>query len=314
MNLPDIDDTEVKNFQNLLEFLKRLSSDGVTPLIEKQVKLMLGHSLKFYSYLVMEKSFPEIYRLTINKRIFGENRRVNEIKYLKYPPQNLVLKYGRCNQPKESVLYAAFGIMTVLNELKPRVGDLITKSTWRVKDQQTLKFCPVFRNQPEGDIFNPRTFEINQEFEKLIRDYPKNIKAQIIDLTKFIADSFSKRITSNNHLDYVFSAYFASKIFNEFENGSIEAIYYPSVQDKLSFENIAIKPIAFDQKYELVEVKESVITVDPRNGSRSYLMDGLTKCKSFDIASGKILWDSDKFYQPKDRLDKLMRDFDLKLE
>lgn len=314
MNLADIDDIEVTNFQNLLEFLKRLSNDGVTPLIEKQVKLMLGYSLKFLSHLVMEDTFPEIHRLTINNRIFGENRRINEIKYLKSPPKDLVKKYGRCNQPNESVLYAAFGIMTVLNELKPRVGDLITKSTWRVKSDQTLKFCPIFRNQPEGDVINPRTFEINQEFENLIREYPKNVKKQILDLTKFIADSFSRRITSNNHLDYLFSAYFASKIFNEFENGTIEAIYYPSVQDKLSFENIAIKPTSFDQKYELVEVKESVVTVDPRNGSRGYLMDGLTECTSFDIASGKILWDKEKFNQPKDRLDKLVKDFNLKLE
>ncbi|OOG73132.1 hypothetical protein [Algoriphagus sp. A40] len=314
MSIVEIDETEVKNFQNLLEFLKRLSHDGVTPLIEKQVKSMLGFSLKFFSHLVLEDTFPEICRLTINNRIFGENRRINEIKYLKYPPNELVKKYGRCNQPNESVLYGAFGIMTVLNELKPRVGDLITKTTWQLKSEQTLKFCPIFRNQPDGDVINPRTFEINQEFEKLIRDYPKNIKSQILDLAKFIADSFSKRITSNNHLDYVFSAYFASKIFNEFENGSIEAIYYPSVQDKLSFENIAIKPSSFDQKYELVEVKESVITVDPRNGSRGYLMDGLTECKSFDFASGRILWDSKKFYQSKDRLEKLIREFELKLE
>ncbi|MAC94719.1 MAG: hypothetical protein CMC96_04380 [Flavobacteriales bacterium] len=314
MKIADIDEIEVQNFRHLLQFLKRLSNDGVTPIIEKQVKLMLGHSLKFFSHLVMEDSFPEIHRLTINKRIFGENKRVNEIKYLKYPPEDLVTKYGRCNQPKESVLYAAFGIMTVLNELKPRVGDLITKSIWRVKNEQTLKFCPIFLNQPGEDLLNPRTFEINQEFEKLIKDYPTNIKEQILELSKFIADSFSKRITSNNHLDYVFSAYFSSKIFNEFENGSVEAIYYPSVQDKLSFENIAIKPTAFDKKYELVEVKESVITVDPSNGRGGYLMDGLTECKSFDYSSGKILWDKEKIFQPKERLEQLKRDFNLKLE
>ena len=314
MNIQDIDETEVRNFQSLLDYLKRLSYDGVTSLIETQIKLMLGYSLKFFSHLVMEDSFPELYRLTINRRIFEENKRVHEIKHLKYPPKEFVKRYGRCNQPNESVLYAAFNILTVMNELKPRVGDLITKSVWRVKNNKTLKFCPIFRNQPAADVLNPRTFEINQLFERTINHYPQNTRNQIIQLTQFIADAFSKIITSGNHLDYIFSAYFASRIFNEIDNGSIEAIYYPSVQDKLSFENIAIKPQSFDEKYELVEVIESVVASDPRSGHGGYDMKSLNDCKSFDYSSGKILWNKERFYQPKEILDMYIKDYKLKFD
>lgn len=315
MNLQDIEETEVKNFQTLLNYLQRLAADGVTPLIEKQVKFMLDNSAKFFTHLVMEECFPTIHRLTINNRIFGENKRANEIKYLKYPPKEFVKKYGRCNQPNESILYAAFSIPTVLNELKPRVGDLVTETIWRVKENRTLKFCPIFRNQPEdNEILNPTTFKINQEFERLIHNYPPNLKKQIVQLTQFIADTFSKRITSNNHLDYIFSAYFASKILNEFEYGTIEAIYYPSVQDKLSFENIAIKPQSFDDKYELVEVRESVVFSDPSSGYGGYVMKSLSDCKSFDYTSGKILWQKDKFSQPKEILKMLIKDYKLNLE
>ena len=39
-------------------------------------------------------TFPELQRLTINKNVLGKNRRIKEIKYLKYPPKELVKKYG----------------------------------------------------------------------------------------------------------------------------------------------------------------------------------------------------------------------------
>jgi len=115
---------------------------------------------------------------------------------------------------------------------------------------------------------------------------------------------FSNRITSGNHLDYIFSAYFADKIFNQFEDGKIEAIYYPSVQDRLSFENLAIKPDVFDNKYELIEVKDNVVVMDPSNGKGGYFMEGLSECKSFDYTAGKILWDN-KVDQSKDRIAQL---------
>lgn len=254
MENADVSETEVKNFKALLDYLKKLSEDGVTSLIEKQVKWMLDNSLDFFSHLVLEDSFPEITRLTINKKVLnGKNKRIKEIKYLKYPPADKVKTYGRCNQPGQSVLYSAFSEMTVLNELQPRKGDLITTSKWRLKDGQTIMFCPIFRNQPEEeDVLNPRTFEI----------------------------------------------------FNQFEDGKIEAIYYPSVKERLSFENLAIKPEVFDTKYELIEVKDSVIRMDTSKGEGGYIMDGLSVCKSFDYAAGKILWDN-KVDQSKERIAQL---------
>ena len=314
INPENIDNKEVKNLEHLFKFLIRLSDDGVTPLIEKQVKIMLDQSLYFFAHLILEDCFPDIQRLTINKSILGSNKRIHDIKFLKYPPAEKVTKYGRCNLPGQSILYACFSPMTALNELKPRKGDLITTSKWRVKNDQTLKYCPIFKNQPfEEDVINPRTYELNQLYEKKLKDYPTNLKKQIDLLVKFVADCFTKRINKANHLDYIFSAYFSDKILNIFEEGTVETIYYPSVQEKLSFENLAIKPEAFDKKYELIEVKESVVDMDPSNGRRGYIMLGLSDCNSFDYSLGKILWDKDNIKQPKEVLDKLKRDYKLNL-
>jgi hypothetical protein len=299
----DITKEEVERFKELLKYLKQLSEDGITPLIEKQLLTMLDYLIPFFSHLVLTDIFPEVNRLTINKNILGSNKRIYDIKYLKYPPADKVTKYGRCNFPKQSVLYCSFLNMTAMNETQPRVGDLVTETVWRVKKNQTLTFCPIFKNQPtdEGKL-NINTFNINKLYTKKIKDYPEFIRQQIDNLIQFVADTFTKRVKPNSNLDYLFSAYFSNKILNEFENSSIEAIYYPSVKDKLSFENLAIKPTVFDSKYELVKVSESVCIMDPTNGKGGYFFQGISDCQSFDYASEKILWDLEKYYLTTEEL------------
>ncbi|MES2835971.1 MAG: hypothetical protein V4667_00480 [Bacteroidota bacterium] len=308
----DITKEEVENFRRLLDYLKQLSEDGVTTLIEKQLLQMLDNLVPFFSHLIMFDVFPELHRITINKRVLGSNKRIREIKHLKYPPADKVSKYGRCNYPKQTVLYASFLHMTAMNETQPQVGDLVTQSVWRVKGKQTLKYVPIFKNQPQGEnVINPRTFEINQIYNRKVREYPVFIREQLDALVQFIADAFTKRVHPNADLDYIFSAYFSNKIFSDFENGTIEAIYYPSVKDGLSFENVAIKANVFDDKYELVEVKDSVCVVDNKNGNGGCFYQGLSDSKSFDYSSGKILWDSKKLYQPDEIMNDLKKKYNL---
>jgi len=255
MILNDIDDKDVKNFKALLDYFKQLSEDGITSVIEKPLLEMLDFSLPFFTNLVSKAEFRELKRITINKNVIGQNKRIHDIKYLKYPPAEKIKKYSRCNLPGQSVLYASFLAFTALNEMKPRVGDLITETTWRTKRGQSLIYCPIFKNQPQKEKFiNPRTLELNQLYQNKIKIYPKKIQQQIDAFVQFVTDTFTKRVHPNNHLDYIFSAYFSNKIFHDFEDGKIEAIYYPSVQEKLSFENVAIKPEVFDKKFELVAV------------------------------------------------------------
>lgn len=311
----DISEDEVKKFQGLVEYLKRLADDGITPLIERQVLAMLDNATPFFTHLVMVDTFHEFHRITINKNVLGENKRIRDIQYLKYPPADKISRYGRCNLPRQSVLYGSFMYLTTLSELKPRVGDLITHSIWRVKNNQSLTFCPIFKNQPTKEqVINPRTLNINRLYEKELKSFPNYARIQIDTLVQFIADAFTKRINPENHLDYVFSAHFANKILYEFTNGSIEAIYYPSVPSNLSFENIAIKPNVFDSKYDLVEVKDVIVIGDPSNGRGGYSMEGLGDCKSFDYAKGKILWDMSKIRQSRERVFEHKLNYGLELE
>jgi hypothetical protein len=308
----DIEDKDLQNFQRLLEYFTQLAEDGVTSLIEKQLLLMLDHTIPFFANLVMTEGFYELKRITINKNVVGSNKRIYEIKYLKYPPAEKVTKYGRCNLPGQSVFYGSFLSMTALNEMRPNQGDLITESTWRLTGDQPIIYCPIFKNQPKKkDFINPRTFEINQIYERKVKDYPEKVRNQIDSLLQFVTDAFTKYVHPSNHLNYIFSAYFSNKIFNNFEDGKIEAIYYPSVKEKLSFENIALKADVFDKRYELIKVKDSIVDMDPRSGSGGYMMLGLGECKNFDYASGKILWETNELHQPKERITELKSKYGL---
>lgn len=311
MAIEEIKSQEVENFKKLLRLLKQFSEDGISSSIEKQLLQLLENSITFFSNLVMEEVFPEIHRLTVNNRVIGKNKRLHEIKYLKYPPAERVSNYGRCNYPQQSILYSSLIDFTTMNEIRPKIGDLVTDSVWKVKNNQSLKYCPIFKNQPVDGTINPWTYKVNQVFNVKLEQYPKNVAEQINDLVQFVADVFTKRINTASHLDYIFSAFFANKIFNEFEDGSIEAILYPSVKNHLSFENLAIKSTVFDAKYELVEVKDSVCIQDLTDGNRGYGFLGLSDCKSFDYVSDKILWDTDHCMQPKEEMERLKKVYDI---
>jgi hypothetical protein len=274
-----------------------------------------------------EDCFDTLYRITINKRILKANKRIRDIRQLKYPPDpNLVKTYGRCNLPCQSVLYASFMKITSLGELRPKVGDLITISTWKLKEEKTLKYIPIFSNQPPNEPFldrrtgeiiqgltNPRTFELDEIFKEASKELPKNLKELSLLVVKFIADFFSKKVNSDNHLNYIFSAYFSDKFFNKVEDGKIDAILYPSVPDKLNSENLAIKPRIFDSIYKLSEASESVVIKDPSDGRGGYGMIGTSNSKNFNFDSNQIFWDINYGILEEPEHIHLVKEFDIDL-
>ena len=149
-------------------------------------------------------------------------------------------------------------------------------------------------------------------YNEVDKHFTGNTREAVINLTKFIAFQFSKPVNPDNDRDYIFSAFFANKLLNELDNGTIEGIYYPSVKEKLSFENIALKADVFDKYYKLEEVKDSIVIKDLSDGGGGLLQYGLTDCKEFDYEKNEILW-SDNIMQPKERIDFYTKEFKLEL-
>lgn len=287
-------DFDINNFREILEYFRQLSKEGVNGIIEDWLLNMLEWTIPYQANFWYEEKFPRIERITINKRILNENKRIDCITHLKYPPSELVTKYSRCNLPGESVFYGTFNPLTALAEMRPEKGDMITRSIWRCNSDKQLKYCPIFYHQPtSGEVVNPRSrqykFMFEQELKKTYSD--PDIREFIIELNKFISEQFSKPINSGNHRDYIFSSFFSSKILNEMENGSIEAIHYPSVKEDLSLDNLAIKPDVFDKYFQLIEVSESIVQSTPTSRSSGHVLHATGDTKKFDYSSDKIIWD-----------------------
>nr|WP_068889547.1 hypothetical protein [Pedobacter panaciterrae] len=299
----DFTNKDVYNFKTVLTFIKRLSSNGINASNAEMITKLLDGVIDFQSYLYHEQEFPKIHRLTINKKILGSNKRITDIRQLKYPPKEYVKSFGRCNQPGQSMLYASYGMLSILSEMKPELGDLITISTWKSIENATLTFCPIFRNQPPDGTINVTSYQYNKEFNRILKDFPPNKAAKVDLLTQFIADAFSKRFRHNsNDMNYLISAYFADIMLNKYQNNAVEAIFYPSVQQKLAFENLAIKPDVFDAKYKLISVSENIVVKTPRDGDGGHFQEGISKCEAFNFETNEILWDN-KYYQSNDKMD-----------
>lgn len=291
MDNADVTLKDVDNLKTILNHLKMMSEFGIDSSMEQYFLRMLDIAVNFQSYLIHTAKFPEIHRLTINKKILGANKRIHKISFLKYPPNELVKSYGRCNLPKQSVLYASHGGLMIYSEMRPEVGDLVTMSTWKTKNDDTLTFCPIFKNQPPNNTLNLNTHYYNSEFNKMISKFPPNQLKLVDELTQFIADAFSKRFKHNsNDSNYLISAYFSDIMLNKYQDNDIDAILYPSVQQSLAFENLAIKPEAFDLKYSLVEVDESIVVQTPKDGKGGYFSEGINNSKDFELDNDIIRW------------------------
>lgn len=293
---------DLHEFKNFILALHRIAETGINEISEKWVLEALPKALPLFAHLVVYFQIPKIERITINRFVIGNNKRIHNINFLKYPPADKVTKYGRCNLPKTSVLYGADFITTALSEMNPKTGDLITKSIWKLKKEHSFKICPIFHIQPTNGTFNPRSNEFENYFHEEVKKFSDDEREAVIELSCFIAHYFSKTVNTNNDKDYLYSAYFADKILNELENGTIEGIYYPSVKSSLSFENIALKTSVFDEFFVLEEVDESVVFKDRSDGSGGLMMRGITSSKEFNFEEGKILWQDSLLYDSELKL------------
>jgi len=217
--------------------------------------------IKFLFVPLFDVRFDEIKRITINKRIKdNENRRIININHLKYPKEEYVKRYGRANYNFQSRLYATFDPITAINEMKPEIGDLITESTWKLKENCYLKVAPIFMITTKDNIVhNEISLRFKIAFENLMTKYSKNESCQYIELLEFVSECFAKDVEYGNSYDYFLSAFFSNKIFNEINNGEVEAIVYPSVQSNLAFSNIVIKPKSFETNYEFKQAEEKIV-------------------------------------------------------
>lgn len=311
--MTDVDEKTLKQFETMLNYFGSVAN-VINPTIERFLLDNLKYLFPYFDHIAFKGQFPQLDRITINRNVLGgQNKRIFNTSFLTYPPAKYVTKYGRANLRGQSTFYGTNTWLVAINEVKPSIGDLITKTTWRLNEGEEVIYCPIFKNQPTKEaVINPEFFEIEQVYKKHKSKYPPNSYKLVDSLMQFVADAFTKDVAKDDEYGYFFSAYFADKIFNELSNGEIEAIWYPSVANKLSFSNVAVKPSSFDKKYKLVKVKDSVIVSTPTRDKKGYFMEGLGETEEINYTTGEIAW-SKNYYQGEERLKELQQIFGISI-
>ncbi|UYZ61316.1 hypothetical protein [Hymenobacter latericus] len=258
--MQDITFAQLAEKKAFLDVLRTHLAGDVTPAWEQGLLSLMDNVFSTFFALERPEVITEIQRVTVNRRVIGSNSRLQNIGLIKYPPADKVAKYGRCNIQRSSVLYAGFNYLTILSELKPEEGDLITVSHWENTESTPMRCFSIIGHQPPDSI-NIGTWEIREAFEQQVRQFPPHLRELFTLQVEFLADAFSRLVRPGSHLNYLFSAFFAGKIMGSEIGG--EAIIYPSVQQRLSFDNIAIKANVFDRVFRLKEAKEMVVLASP---------------------------------------------------
>jgi len=231
----------------------------------------------------------QLERLTINETIPPfKNEKLRHIKDIKYPPKEVVKKYGRCNVLNQSILYGAFHMITAIEEMKPEVGKFVTHTEWKIKENMSLRMFPIFFITQGGKRgHNSLSLEIKDLHEEYKSGFSQQDQDALDMAMEFLAKCFSKDIERTNHFDYFLSAYISKKIF-EINPIGYEGIIYPSVQSKLAFSNMAIRPEVFEEKFILSEIRHEMNIVQPGRNGINYVS---SRSQKFDQNTGLIVWD-----------------------
>lgn len=239
----------LETLQNLWQRIESLNSDLPDFFLDDIERTILNFDLKIFSFY---KDVPEFLRLTINRTLpNGKNERLSDVKWLYPRDPATVNEYGRMNLKKETIFYGSSILPTLINEVKPKIGDVVTLSEWSIKDPKTkLLVFPSFKaDKIDYDFLSAQSLF----FEKL-KSYPPAEQSIILVQQNLLANIFSKKIGIKSN--YVFSASIANNILSKVYDGQIEAIIYPSVQDPAKVSNIAIKPKVFLEKFYLSSIRE----------------------------------------------------------
>ena len=208
-------------------------------------------------------SFNDIQRVSINRFVRDDktNNRLYHLEDLKYPPKKVLdkLYYNRASYKNQSIFYGGFGYLQALFENSPNLGDLYTVSTWKQKENTELCYVSIFHDEKvmsSSTIFENDWNHYIDQLEKLDERTRKALEKLFALITFF----FIRPVDKSKKIEYLFSSYIANKIFETDHSPKIEAILYPSVPMEFIATNLAIKPEAFDRKFDFIKAEEFIVT------------------------------------------------------
>lgn len=287
-----------------LNYFRQISNAGLENLSNQELDKIKSDFNRFLNInlTLFADTYPtKLFRITRNKRLYKENPyKLQKISDLMGPPEEFA-SLGRLNMLGESVFYSALDFNTAVWETQPEVGEYITVSEWKIKDDQKLY---------NHFIFHPEETNLSKESQlahiahlEQIGVIREDYKKTFIEILKFIAEEFMKPVDRDKSANYLFSSIIGSRFLqnDKDKNGfKIEAISYPSTRRDCEVTNVAILNSLVLEKLDLVSAK--IMTVgetnyDFENKDRNDLIKIsplITESERFDFENNRIYWNLEK--------------------
>ncbi len=242
-----------------------------------------------------------VYRTVVNESVLGSNQRIEDISYIKYPPQDIVQKigkYNRANTPETNLFYCSENIDTTLKEIRPSPNKLVTVGVWEPTDEGRFIVNAITHSDAAAPI-NEGVKHAQKYFEDM-RAYNHELFMEYIQrFQSMLGYEYTKQV--KDHHDYLISAYFSESLLkdrNEDDEFGIVGILYPSVGNGYVTDNFAFLPNVVDSRLRLRSVLE--FEVEEPYYDKDYQLDHpekitLARIKNVSVAKsvtpdGKILW------------------------
>jgi len=163
-----------------------------------------------------------------------------DVKFLRYPPKQLVVDFQRCNPPEQPMFYCSPDPAAIYYELGVRPGDIVYLSKWSVlEDFFVNRIAPLdAEGEDEDDLIKEIIFTFFEtKFSQPIHEtYSSQYK---------ITSAISEKISSGDLLG---------------DHRILGGLTYPSVSHPNRSENLAIWPAVVDRCLRLDYVEEVLIT------------------------------------------------------
>lgn len=221
-------------------------------------------------------------RINIGDKLFTN---VSEL----WCPEKKDVKCNRFNNRETQILYLSEFKSTVVSEVRPTPGSLVTIITCTPYPIQTINVIPIgiLYGITRTELFNVK-FQNDLLFTKIL-SYGLNKDYLMIDkvINEYLTKQVTKTIEVGDENSYKFTNIYGEHILTATvaNNQIIDGILYPSIPRELNDINLAIQKNSAE-KFKIVQV--DVIKMDEKVKGRFTLFAGSNSIKS----DGEIIYNN----------------------
>ncbi|SHM43084.1 RES domain-containing protein [Flavobacterium chilense] len=291
-NKDNLGEPDLEPIEKIVEKLNYYRSlfGKIQDLTDEEFENLRNDISKFFTLKVgsnTDQPPKRLIRISNNNRILEAQGKelsyLTDISQLLAPPIDYC-NFGRCNIPKQQVLYCATSEAGAYWETKPQNGDVITISHFELKPNTKVNSFIVKKELTKNPEIKSKLHEVYYLLEE------------------FFEEIYSLRISRDRPRDYLFTGQISSDqlFYPVVSELNFDAILYPSVQRKKHGWNVAIRNELILERYNLIGVETRFILDEYDildHTSEEVTTDqiiGSFGTEAFDFENGKILYDEEK--------------------